>query len=186
MGGRISRLHGRGPAGSPSRPTGIDAEQGPGVLGVGNRHATHPVNAMLNYGYSILEAEVRISVLTAGLDPEIGYLHTNRKGRLSVVYDLMEPLRPVVDRGILNLLVTTSSRRMTSRSRSGVSVGFIHNLSGGWSRSYRRPTSRRYQRTSSRWHCRLHNRSVWIQPHLIGLVPARGTSSTVLPWNTLR
>jgi CRISPR/Cas system-associated endonuclease Cas1 len=45
-----------------------------------------------------------ISILEAGLDPEIGFLHSNPKGRLSLVYDLMEPLRPVVDLAILNLV----------------------------------------------------------------------------------
>ena len=40
----------------------------------------------------------------AGLDPEIGYLHSNRKGRLSLVYDLMEPMRPVVDRVVLTFV----------------------------------------------------------------------------------
>ena len=70
----------------------------------GNRHATHPINAMLNYGYSVLESEVRIAVVQAGLDPEIGYLHSNRKGRLSLVYDLMEPMRPVVDRAVLTFV----------------------------------------------------------------------------------
>jgi CRISP-associated protein Cas1 len=73
-----------------------------GVRGTGsNRRAAHPTNAMLNYGYAVLESEVRIAILTAGLDPEIGYLHANRKGRLSLVYDLMEPMRPVVDMAVL-------------------------------------------------------------------------------------
>jgi CRISP-associated protein Cas1 len=77
----------------------------PGIRGTGsNRHASHPINAMLNYGYAVLESEVRIGALKAGLDPEIGYLHANRKGRLSLVYDLMEPMRPVVDRAILGFI----------------------------------------------------------------------------------
>ena len=62
-----------------------------------NRHATHPVNALLNYAYGLLETEVRIAVVAAGLDPTIGYLHACRPGRVALVYDLMEPLRPVVD-----------------------------------------------------------------------------------------
>ena len=59
---------------------------------------------MLNYGYAVLESEVRIAVVRAGLDPEIGYLHSNRRGRLSLVYDLMEPMRPVVDRAVLTFV----------------------------------------------------------------------------------
>jgi CRISPR-associated endonuclease Cas1 len=66
-----------------------------------NRNATHPVNAMLNYAYSVLESEVRAQVLAAGLDPTIGYLHGSYRGKHALVFDLMEPLRPVVDRSVL-------------------------------------------------------------------------------------
>jgi CRISPR-associated protein Cas1 len=37
--------------------------------------ATHPVNAMLNYAYAVLESQVRIATVAQGLDPTIGYLH---------------------------------------------------------------------------------------------------------------
>ena len=69
-----------------------------------NRHATHPVNALLNYAYGLLETEVRIAVVAAGLDPTIGYLHARRPGRVALVYDLMEPLRPRVDHGVLEFV----------------------------------------------------------------------------------
>ena len=69
-----------------------------------NRHATHPVNALLNYAYGLLETEVRIAAVAAGLDPTIGYLHTRRPGRVALVYDLMEPLRPRVDQGVLGFV----------------------------------------------------------------------------------
>jgi CRISPR-associated protein Cas1 len=69
-----------------------------------NRDATHPVNAMLNYGYAILESQVRLGVSTAGLDPYLGYFHTQWRGRQALVLDLMEPMRPVVDRAILKFV----------------------------------------------------------------------------------
>lgn len=71
------------------------------VLKRRNRHAHHPVNALLNYGYAVLESQVRIAIAEAGLDPSIGYLHVCRVGRDSFVYDLMEPYRPQVDRQVL-------------------------------------------------------------------------------------
>jgi CRISPR-associated endonuclease Cas1 len=75
-----------------------------GVLMDGtNRHATHPVNAMLNYAYACLESQVRIAAATYGLDPTIGYLHAVLPRRLALVYDLMEPLRPHVDRMVLEV-----------------------------------------------------------------------------------
>lgn len=69
-----------------------------------NRHATHPVNAVLNYAYGVLESQVRIATMAAGLDPTIGYLHACRPGRLALVYDLMEPIRPTADRMVLNFI----------------------------------------------------------------------------------
>jgi CRISPR-associated endonuclease Cas1 len=74
----------------------------------GNRHATHPINAMLNYAYRMLESQVRISAVAAGLDPTIGFLHANRENRIALVYDLMEPLRPKVDRAVLSLATSTT------------------------------------------------------------------------------
>ena len=64
---------------------------------VGNRNASHPINAILNYAYAILESQVRIQILAAGYDPTIGILHSGRGGRSDFVLDLMEPLRPIVD-----------------------------------------------------------------------------------------
>jgi hypothetical protein len=43
----------------------------------------------------------RTTAVAAGLDPYVGYLHACRPGRVALVYDLMEPLRPVVDRAVL-------------------------------------------------------------------------------------
>jgi CRISP-associated protein Cas1 len=69
-----------------------------------NRNATHPVNAMLNYAYGILENQVRLQVVAAGLDPTVGVLHGSYAGKHGLVYDLMEPLRPIVDRKVLEFV----------------------------------------------------------------------------------
>jgi CRISPR-associated endonuclease Cas1 len=69
-----------------------------------NRNATHPINAMLNYAYGVLESQVRMQVVAAGLDPTIGILHGNARGQHGLVYDLMEPLRPIVDRKVLEFV----------------------------------------------------------------------------------
>ncbi len=69
-----------------------------------NRHATHPVNAILNYAYGVLESQVRIATVAAGFDPTVGYLHACRPGRMALVYDLMEPMRPQMDRIILDFV----------------------------------------------------------------------------------
>jgi CRISPR-associated endonuclease Cas1 len=69
-----------------------------------SRCATDPVNALLNYCYRLLEAEGRFACLAVGLDPGLGVLHADVKGRDSMVLDLIEAARPVADRYVLELL----------------------------------------------------------------------------------
>jgi CRISPR-associated protein Cas1 len=70
-----------------------------------NSSATHPINAMLNYAYGILESRMRIQAIIDGYDPSIGIMHDRvNPERHSFVFDLMEPHRPVVDRPVLKLI----------------------------------------------------------------------------------
>jgi CRISPR-associated protein Cas1 len=75
-----------------------------------NRYATHPIQAMLNYAYGILESQVRMQVVAAGLDPKVGIFHGSYKNKDGLVYDLMEPLRTLVDRAILRFTQLHSFR----------------------------------------------------------------------------
>ena len=64
-----------------------------------------PVNAILSYGYSFLEREVRACLLTAGLDVRIGVLHSTNNRKDSLVYDVMDIFRQdIIDRFVLKLL----------------------------------------------------------------------------------
>src|ERR1051326_2526613 len=69
-----------------------------------NKGATHPVNAMLAYGYAVLETQVQMAVIAAELDPTIGFMHAHGDKRSALVLDLMEPMRPVVDGVVLGLM----------------------------------------------------------------------------------
>jgi CRISPR-associated endonuclease Cas1 len=68
------------------------------------RSAADPINALLNYGYALAEAECRLAALAVGLDPGLGVLHTDQRNRDSLALDLLEALRPVVERHVLHLL----------------------------------------------------------------------------------
>jgi len=68
------------------------------------RGAGDPVNNALNYGYGILYGAVERSLVLAGLDPYAGFIHTDRPGKPSLVFDLIEEFRQVVvDRTVLGL-----------------------------------------------------------------------------------
>jgi CRISPR-associated protein Cas1 len=64
-----------------------------------SKNASDPVNATLNFGYSILESEVRKTINAVGLEPAIGFLHdfASYQTKESLVYDLMEPFRFLID-----------------------------------------------------------------------------------------
>lgn len=55
------------------------------------------INALLNYGYSILRAMVARALVGTGLHPSIGIHHKNQYNSLCLADDLMEPFRSWVD-----------------------------------------------------------------------------------------
>ena len=69
-----------------------------------SRLAVNPANAILNYCYALLEAETRIALLAVGLDPGLGVVHADVRGRDSLALDLMETARSDVDRYVLDLI----------------------------------------------------------------------------------
>lgn len=70
----------------------------------GTSKATNPINATLNYLYALAEIECRNACLTLGLDLGLGYLHADTPQRDSLALDLIEAIRPDVDRFTLDLL----------------------------------------------------------------------------------
>lgn len=70
------------------------------------RTAANPANAILNYLYAIAEAETRIALLTVGLDPGMGIVHADQRARDSFACDVMEAIRPEIDRYVLDMLTT--------------------------------------------------------------------------------
>ena len=63
------------------------------------------VNAMLSFVYTLLTNQIASALECVGLDPYVGYLHTERPGRVSLALDLIEELRAVLaDRFVLSLI----------------------------------------------------------------------------------
>ncbi|WP_342306511.1 CRISPR-associated endonuclease Cas1 [Methanolobus sp. ZRKC5] len=69
-------------------------------------------NVMLNYVYSLLEAECMRTINAVGMDVHVGFLHEMATGKNSLVYDLQEPFRFLVDFAVISLI---ESRKMENK-----------------------------------------------------------------------
>ncbi|MCR4402499.1 MAG: type I-C CRISPR-associated endonuclease Cas1c [Firmicutes bacterium] len=90
--------------------------------GRSRRPPLDPMNALLSFLYTLLMMDCASALETVGLDPQVGFLHRDRPGRLSLALDLMEELRPyLVDR----LALTLVNNKQVSPN------GFVKKESGG-------------------------------------------------------
>jgi len=73
-----------------------------------NNNASDPFNAALNYGYGFLKIQCRMAVNTVGLEPAVGFLHelSHYQTSESLVYDLEEPFRFLVDLSVIQAFET--------------------------------------------------------------------------------
>lgn len=63
------------------------------------------VNALLSFLYTLLAHDVQSALETIGLDPYVGFMHTDRPGRPSLALDMMEEFRSYLcDRLVLSLI----------------------------------------------------------------------------------
>jgi len=69
-----------------------------------NYNASDEINALLNYGYAILESEIRKAINGIGLDYSIGFLHEINQSRTPLVYDIQELFRWLIDVSVIQLL----------------------------------------------------------------------------------
>jgi CRISPR-associated endonuclease Cas1 subtype II len=62
-----------------------------------------PINARLNYGYTVLLSAFNREISAAGYFTQIGLFHDNVYNPFNLGSDLMEPFRPIVDRCVLDM-----------------------------------------------------------------------------------
>lgn len=79
-----------------------------------------PLNIMLNYGYAVLRAAVARAIVAAGLLPAIGLHHSNRSNAFCLADDLVEPLRPMVDRRVRELHRLHDRRELDRPTKAGL------------------------------------------------------------------
>lgn len=67
------------------------------------RHANDPVNAALDYGYSLLLSAFNREITACGYLTQLGLHHDNVFNHFNLSSDLMEPFRVLVDRRVASL-----------------------------------------------------------------------------------
>jgi CRISPR-associated protein Cas1 len=108
-----------------------------------------PANVMLNYGYAIARAAVGRALVSAGLFPALGLHHSNRSNAFCLADDLVEPLRPIVDRRVRDLLgqdrrhldqltkaylLEVLTQAVTMRGQTGPLMVALHDMSASLAR----------------------------------------------------
>ena len=84
-------------------------------------------NTMLNYGYGVLYSMVEKACIIAGLDPYIGFLHTDNYNKKSLVFDLIEMFRIFAEETVTYLF---SGRKVKVDYFDKVKGGFTLNKDG--------------------------------------------------------
>ena len=91
--------------------------------GRSSRPAKDAFNACLNYAYGILYSQVEKSLIVAGLDPYVGFLHRDDYNHKSLVYDFIEPYRIHGERVVFRLFSRKKIRQShTDKIPNGVSL----------------------------------------------------------------
>jgi CRISP-associated protein Cas1 len=73
---------------------------------LGSKHAKHPVSAMLNYAYVVEAGRLARTLSAKGLALQIGYLHADKTGRNSLVWDAIEPIRPMITENVFKYIAS--------------------------------------------------------------------------------
>jgi CRISP-associated protein Cas1 len=103
-----------------------------------NARASHPLNALINYAYAVLQAQTQIEAVAAGYDPTLGIMHNGYQGSPALIFDLMEPSRPTVDAAILRFALAETFSAADFVLRSAGWCGWHRNSQRGyasWSRA---------------------------------------------------
>ncbi|MFA0823923.1 MAG: CRISPR-associated endonuclease Cas1 [Methanomethylovorans sp.] len=84
-------------------------------------------NCLLNYGYGVLYSMVEKACIISGLDPYVGFMHTDNYNKKSLVFDLIEMYRIHADRTVVNLF---SKRQVKEEYFDSIPNGLSLNKDG--------------------------------------------------------
>ena len=99
-----------------------------GIFGMDfSRRSDHPLNAALNYGYTILLSAFNREIAACGYATQLGLHHDNVFNQFNLSSDLMEPFRILIDRAVyrhdMQELSTENKRKLTNVLNEQVLIG---------------------------------------------------------------
>lgn len=86
------------------------------------RGANDPINILLNYAYGLLTSECIRAILTCGLDPHAGFLHSSNRNKPALALDLMEEFRAIIADSVVVSLINRKQVDSASFSTVGGSL----------------------------------------------------------------
>jgi len=89
------------------------------------KNATDIINALLNYGYSVLAGQISSYINGMGLDAYYGFMHKNHTSFQSLVYDMMEPFRWLVDYAVWKISDAKNRSRISKKQYSYTREGNV-------------------------------------------------------------
>jgi CRISP-associated protein Cas1 len=89
------------------------------------KNATDVINALLNYGYAVLAGQISSYINGVGLDAYYGFMHKNHTSFQSLVYDVMEPFRWLVDYSVWKLSDAKSRNRISKKQYAYTRDGIV-------------------------------------------------------------
>ena len=97
------------------------------IKGRSYRPAKDAFNAFLNYAYGVLYSRVEKSLIIAGVDPYVGFLHRDDYNYKSMVYDFIEPYRGFADKVVFSLF---AAKRVNKAHTDEITNGYRLNKEG--------------------------------------------------------
>lgn len=91
------------------------------------RPAKDGFNAFLNYAYGMLYSRVEKSLIIAGIDPYVGFLHRDDYNYKSMVYDFIEPYRAYADKVVFSLF---AAKKVNKGQVDAITNGYRLNKEG--------------------------------------------------------
>ncbi len=84
-------------------------------------------NCLLNYAYGVLYGIVERACVLAGIDPYVGFIHTDHYAKTSMVFDVIEGYRIFADETVFNLF---SRKKVKQALFDRMQNGFVLNKEG--------------------------------------------------------